>query len=389
MFQLLENLRNLAPVKKLKLKRWSLAVIVIALSGCTFNLPFLSSEPTTVSPLENQPLEEAVAVVARIQNVTQLRENAAAEWRTAVLAEFLMPLSWLRTLADSSAQMVLQDSSLVALSADTMIHFSNLIADPDALEKGIVIDQGEVWILMGFGRITVSTSLGDATVINGEAKVTLDPLTGDLIVSVLTGSVEFEHISGTQRLLILAGQSIVFSALGQPSDIVFLTEEDIETLTESLPEVPPEVAVLWPQDRISRGSAPPAAATATDTPTPDPLATETPLITPSATLNTTLTPTNTLLPGAATFTPTKTATPSKTPKATVKPPTATKTKTPIPGTATNTPTKTNTPTQTNTPTDTSIPTDTHTPLPPTDTPVPPTDPPPTEIPTDPPPTAGP
>jgi len=260
------------------------------------------SMPATAAPA----LVERPATITEVINQVDAHPRSGDAWTAATVNMLLYGGGQVRTFADSSARINLEDG-VVRVAANSVFTVQQYQKQEDNRLVHFLLEAGRVWVHLDEPVIEpsvfeIETTTGIAAVRDTRYSVQIDA-DGMMLVSVDQGKAVVSA-QGTS-VIVRAGQQVTVLKGQSPGPVSPMSVEE-QTLWLHY-AVGPQLLVSTP--------TPTPTATATDTPTPTPTDTPLPTDTPTATPTPTETPTSV---------PTATATATT-------PPTATPTFTPTPG----------------------------------------------------------
>ncbi|MCD6553055.1 MAG: FecR domain-containing protein [Anaerolineae bacterium] len=260
------------------------------------------------------PLVDSPATITEVINQVEAHSRPGDAWRAAAVNMLLYNGGQVRTFADSSARITLEDGA-VRVAANSVFTVQQYQKQGDNRLARFLLEVGRVWVHLDEPVIEpsvfeIETATGVAAVRDTRYSVQIDP-DGTMLVSVDQGKAVV-RAQGAE-VIVRAGQQVTVLK-GQPPGPVSPMSVEEQTLWLRY-AVGPKLLVSTPTPT----PVPTPVPTETDTPTPLPTDTPLPTETPELTNTPTATPTSTETP---TSTPTATAT---------SPPTATPTLTPTPG----------------------------------------------------------
>jgi hypothetical protein len=257
-------------------------------------------------------LVDSPATITEVINEVEAHARPQDAWGAAAVNMLLHNGGQVRTFADSSARIALDDGA-VRVAANSVFTVEQYQKEGDNRLVRFFLDVGRVWVhldepVLEPSVFEIETATGIAAVRDTRYSVQMGP-DGTMLVSVDQGKVVV-RAQGTE-VIVRAGQQVITLKGQAPGPVSPMSVEE---------------QTLWLRYAVG-----PQLLVSTPTPTPVPVATDTPTLPPTDTPLPTATPQPTDTP---TNTPTPTATPTSTPTATATatlPPTATPTLTPTPG----------------------------------------------------------
>ncbi len=285
------------------------------------------------------------ATLSEIEGLVMLINAGEGEFSSASDGQMIQMGTQIITSADSRVRLDLSDGTLVRIGPLSTFTLVSAESQPDGFLKRLLLEAGEVWIILSGGTLEVETPSGLASVRGSYMGVRVFPETDETAITCLEGHCALGNAIATVQLT--AGDSASASAPQEAPVLSAMTDLDVTRWLDFNPEaievIPPLTGTVLAES-TKTPTSPQDNATATLTPTEasDGASTSTPTEISDVASTSTLTPTNTHTPTPSLTATSSTDNPTATP--TIMETTTTPTITP---TATTSDTPTVTPTTTN------------------------------------------
>jgi hypothetical protein len=223
-----------------------------------------------------------IATVKEVSGTSEIRQPTDAAFSAAAVGMNLEQNGTIRTGADGRVRLDLSTGTIIRIAPSSLFTFVSGASRNPAQFK---LDLGAIFTILNGGSVEVDTPSGQASVQGSYLGVTLDPATGDVIVTCLEGHCSAKNNAG-----------IVDLTTGQMTS---LKRPDPATGQYQIPLVGPMTAAeyqRWMDNSLEAGQAFDLSATLTAA-APTSAATGTPTETPTATGTPTDTPTPAVLSG--------------------------------------------------------------------------------------------
>lgn len=207
------------------------------------------------------------ATLGEIQGTVELRNPDQVVFTPASTGDVLQVGGQVRTGSDGSARLDLDTGTIIRVAADSLFTLESNAVESGSLLTRLVLEAGQVWIMLDGGSVEVETISGTASVRGSYMSVWMDPVTADVWVTCLEGWCQAGN--GTGDLEMLAGEGATLYAFDPegnipppPPQLRYLSQQEIDAFLAQNPEAE---AIM--NDLIATASAlPPLDATLTPTP---------------------------------------------------------------------------------------------------------------------------
>ena len=213
------------------------------------------------------PVLAVGAVLSELEGTVEMKNPGEADFSPASTGAVLQVQGQVRTGSDGRARLDLATGTIVRVAPDSFFTLAYNLQEDDSLQTRLVMQAGQVWVILNGGSMEVETPSGTASVRGSYMSVWVDPVSADVWVTCLEGWCQAENPAAI--LDMLAGEGCMlfsFDPEGSipppPPQLRYLSQQDIDTFLANNPEaeeimnsviatasaLPPLVASLTPTE---------------------------------------------------------------------------------------------------------------------------------------------
>ncbi len=183
---------------------------------------------------ETAPAPEVFAALSEVSGEVLSRPSEDAEFAAAADGDGLAFNSQVQTLADSRARVDFEDGTLVRMAPETIFTLESVEDSDDGLIKHLIMQAGQIWIILSGGELTIDSDSGVASVRGSEISVFFDPITGEYWITCLSGTCTLSD--GDTTIILGPGESASIKGPGAPPVGGQMTEEELQAWLDNNPE---------------------------------------------------------------------------------------------------------------------------------------------------------
>ncbi len=201
---------------------YGLILSSLLLAGCAGLLPVSQStpaaNPTTTEPtatstttLTPGPLDLS-AGLSELTGVVDLKNPDQADFSAAFDGMRLVLQGQVRTGSNGRARLDLSSGTIVRMAPDSLFTLQSNEEQDGSLLTRLMMEAGEIWIILNSGRMDVETPSGTASVRGSFLHVKVDPFSSDVQVTCLEGACQAENPNSAVEMI--AGEGAALNRLG-------------------------------------------------------------------------------------------------------------------------------------------------------------------------------
>ena len=226
------------------------------------------AEQSTAAPL--------TAELSEISGMVQVMKPADGQFKDAFDGQTIVVNDQVLTHQDGRVRIELSNGTFFRLSPLTTFVLEEMEEREDGLFARLMLEIGELWIILKGGAVDVDTPSGLASVRGSYLHVSYWPDTGETYITCLEGECSLENLGEVIKLV--AGQTAIILNADAPPVAGKMSDEEVEEWLNMNPEATQVIISLTETVAANEGKEPPQAMTATpteeqslslgDTPTP-------------------------------------------------------------------------------------------------------------------------
>ena len=226
------------------------------------------AEQSTAAPL--------TAELSEISGMVQVMKPVDGQFIDAFDGQTLVVNDQVLTHQDGRVRIELSNGTFFRLSPLTTFVLEEMEERDDGLFTRLMLEIGELWIILKGGAVDVDTPSGLASVRGSYLHVSYWPDTGETYITCLEGECSLENLGEVIKLV--AGQTAIILNADAPPVAGKMSDEEVEEWLNMNPEATQVLIPLTETVAANEGKEPPQAMTATptedqsltlkDTPTP-------------------------------------------------------------------------------------------------------------------------
>jgi LysM repeat protein len=226
------------------------------------------AEQSTAAPL--------TAELSEISGTVQVMKPADGQFKDAVDGQTIVVNDQVLTHQEGRVRIELSNGTFFRLSPLTTFVLEELEERDDGLFARLMLEIGELWIILKGGAVNVDTPSGLASVRGSYLHVSYWPDTGETYITCLEGECSLENLGEVVKLV--AGQTAIILNADAPPVSGKMSDDEVEEWLNMNPESTQVIISLTETVAANEGKELPQAMTATptenqsltlnDTPTP-------------------------------------------------------------------------------------------------------------------------
>ncbi len=187
------------------------------------------------------PTVADTATLSELQGTVQIKNPDQADFAAASNGDTLQVQGQIRTGSDGRLRLDLSTGTIVRVAPDSLFTLEANEQQDGSLFTRLLMQAGQVWIILNGGQMEVQTPSGTASVRGSFMSVWVDPVTEDVWVTCLEGWCQAEN--PTDIMDMVAGQGAMlysFDPEGNvpppPPQLRYLSQEEIDAFLANNPE---------------------------------------------------------------------------------------------------------------------------------------------------------
>ena len=176
-----------------------------------------------------------------LQGIVQIKNPDQADFSSATYGDRLQVHGQIRTGAESSARLEFSTGTMIRVAPNSQFVLQSNVPKDDGLVTRLVVNAGQVWVILHGGQMDVETPSGVASVHGSYMSVSVDPLSEDVWVTCLEGWCKAENPTAATEMVAGQGSSLYhWNTAGNTSPpapkLRYLSQDEIDQFVKNNPE---------------------------------------------------------------------------------------------------------------------------------------------------------
>ncbi len=207
----------------------SIAVTLLLLAGCSGAASQGASDLPTG------------AVLSELSGTVEMKNPGEEGYSPASTGAILQVQGQVRTGSDGSLRLDLASGTIIRIAPDSLFTLATNLPAEGSLQTRLVMQAGQVWVILNGGSMEVETPSGTASVRGSYLSVWVDPVSLDAWVTCLEGWCQAENPTALMDMVAGEGATLYYfdpegSIPPPPPLLRYLTQQEIDEFLLNNPE---------------------------------------------------------------------------------------------------------------------------------------------------------